>query len=59
MKRSLVRLIAFEEFLEHRILLIDQSSSGERVGEGVVLGGLRLQEDEEAGGQGQDGDEEV
>ena len=59
MNRSLIRLIAFEEFFEHRVLLIEQSSSGERIGEGVVRVGLGLQEDEEADGQGKDGDEEV
>lgn len=59
MERSLVRLIALEEFFEHRVLLIEQSSSGERVCEGVVRVGFGQQEDEEADDKGQDGDERI
>lgn len=52
-------MISFEEFFEQRGLLIEQSSSGERVGKRVVWVGLCSQEDEETDSQGENGDEEV
>ena len=44
--------------MEYWIFLVDESSSGERVGKKAVRQVLRLQ-DKEADGQAQDGDEKT